>query len=668
MKPWILALGLLAILIGNQPNAETIETSIAQTMDPNADPCQDFYRYACGGWLDNHQLADDELQLIKGFDLANQAVEDKLYALFQTAAKLYPSGDSLNDQLGPFFQSCLDDDLQSSAITGLQPYLDAIDGIKNQTEFMQVAGQLREIGVLGLLNATVIPDFFDARRYSLLVTAGDPGFYDGDIYTRKSPANNKLKTANANDIQNVLLLLGEPVEQAARHTRQIMAIETVLSKHHGLFGTIKDLDYYGAPQILDQSAPYFPWSAYFGSAQMQGITSLYSSPSFLKALAKALRKTPLDGLKAYLRWTLISSYRPYLPESYSVSPYFRELISVPRWKTCLRITSTILSDKTGQLLKATEDYQTTANLTQSIFNNIKSQFRSRLPTVVWLNEDALAATQLKLDALTAQFAYPTEWPEYAPLSFDSNDFLGNVISARADLVQREFALYGQTVDRTSWEYNGPGPQQVNAFYQPLKNQIHLLAGLLRKPFVDAEYPDAVNYAAVGFVAAHEVMHGYDDEGRYFLEDGRAGYLWPKKVNKNFNKRSQCLVGQYNAYRVPDLTLKVKGKPTLEENLSDVNGLKLAYQAFAASGDSASQYAIGNLTLSAQQLFFVSFAQSFCSISRPEMDEYTYSRSWQRYAPPRQRVIGPISNRPEFAAAFNCPKNSAMNPNRKCQVW
>jgi predicted metalloendopeptidase len=305
-------------------------------------------------------------------------------------------------------------------------------------------------------------------------------------------------------------------------------------------------------------------------------------------------------------------------------------------------------------------------LANSIMSNIKQQFKQNLPEIVWLDEDALSATQIKLDALTEQYSYPQVWPNFSGLIMDPQDLLANVITARSNHFQRKIQQYGATVDRNSWEFLS-NPQTVNAFYFSLKNQIHLLAGLLRAPFLDLDSPAVLNYAAVGMVAAHELMHGFNQHGRYFQADGHFQPLWSKKVNRNFSKLSQCVRNQYSRFPVAP-GLKINGKTTLEENLADMGGLKLAYQAFQNVSGEPETFVVNNQTLTANQLFFIRYAQNYCSASREGVEKYLSSRSWWRYSPDRYRVIGPIINRPEFSQAFDCPRGAVMNPVKKCSVW
>ena len=643
---------------------------IGQTMDSSADPCTDFYRYACGGWLDNTQLNSYQISSTRGFDLAEQDIESRLKFLFEEAARLYPSGDPDQDRVGAFYQSCMDAEANPPTnLSFLDPYMDQIDTITNRAQFMLIAGQLHKIGVNRLFNLEPIPNFIDAKAYTLLLSPGDPAFPDGDIYTRNDPSSKALRAAGVSYINQVLTQLGEPADLARQHTRHIMAIEKVLSKYHDYYGNSGGLAYPSAPEDLRILNSNIAWENFFSSIKTPANQGLFVSPTFIIELGRVLEKLPIHSLKAYLRWSLINSFRNFVPNEYYRNIHSEVLFKTtgtPTAEFCAYQTSQELGDAVAKLLSANDPYEESSQLAASIVSNIKQGFQQNLSQAPWLDNTSLAATKAKLDAMTEQFSYPAVWPDYSGLVFDPRDLFKNIVKARSDNFFRSMSRYGQVVDRNAWEFSS-SPQTVNAFYFNLKNQIHLLAGLLRPPFLDANAPPTLNYAGVGVIAAHEVMHGFNLYGRFYQPDGHFGRLWNKKVNRAFSKRSSCVSKQYSKFQVSP-KLKVKGKATLEENLADVNGLKLAFQAWQNIPETQPDFVINQTAFSAEQVFFIRYAQQYCSLNRPGAEEYFSSRSWWRYAPDRYRAIGPIINRPEFAQAFNCPLGSVMNPAKKCTVW
>lgn len=266
-----------------------------------------------------------------------------------------------------------------------------------------------------------------------------------------------------------------------------------------------------------------------------------------------------------------------------------------------------------------------------------------------------------------QFGFPAQWPDLSGLPIAPDAYLANAVEALTFRFQREMALYGRPVDRSAW---GPGlrPQTVSASNSLLKNQIHLFAGMLRPPFFNPDYPLAMNYGGIGSVMAHELAHGFGHAGRFFDAMGAYEDLWSRSTNRAFDQRAQCLTRQYARYETaPGLRFKVNGKRTLEENQADGNGLRLAYDAYQKVAEAQPDNGgLGDLT--ADQLFFVSYAQNFCEAVRPQRVGYYASRSWSRYAPHKYRVNGPVSNSPEFAAAFQCTLGKPMNPSKKCEIW
>jgi putative endopeptidase len=649
--------------------ADTPEETVAKAMDPSANPCKDFYRYACGGWIDSTPIPSDKSEVVRSFDAAEDDVDNRLYALFQEAASRFPSGAAQQDQIGRFYKSCMDNNgIEQNGLSKLQPYLTLIDQVSSKDDFLRVAGQLQAIGVNRLFSPIIIPDYRNSQFYTLRLDAGDPGFSDGDIYTHTDATSNALRKLGSAYMAEILVLLGEPPKDAKRHVTQIIAIEKIISKYNPEFGHPKGVISLDSIDELSYYSPKLHWENFFAGLGKNDIYGLFVSQDFLQALGKVLSNTPTDALKAYLRWSLISSYRQYLPSTYfrSISnELIYNLADLPSWKICTGQTSDLLGEPVGQLLIDNDGTKALAPIARTMIGQIKESFQQSLPSISWLDSNSLDATYSKIDAITEQIGYPQTWSTYTNHNFDPTDFLGNVIKARKYNFDQEMSLYNRQVDRDAWSLSAK-PQTVNAFYYALKNQIHILGGLLRPPFINAKNPAPINYAAVGYVMSHEVMHGFGQGGHYFEDDGNYFNIWMPKATKAYDSRSQCVTKQYSAYLAAP-KVKVNGAVTLEENLADVNGLKLAYLTFKSTATNLPNYQIGDQSLTPDQLFFIGYAQNFCAVTRPRVDAYKSSRSWWLYAPARYRAIGPIVNRPEFANAFNCAKGTPMNPVKKCSV-
>jgi|GEM_PF-5510335 len=664
-----LIVSMISLLSTGFVFADTPEETVAKAMDPSANPCKDFYRYACGGWMDSTPIPSDKSEVVRSFDTAEDDVDNRLYALFQEAASRFPSGAAQQDQIGRFYKSCMDNNgIEERGITKLQPYLSLIDQVNTKDDFLRVAGQLQAIGVNRLFSPNIIPDYSNSQFYTLRLDAGEPGFSDGDIYTRTDATSNALRKTGSAYMADILVLLGEPSKDAKRHVAQIIAIEKIISKYNPEFGHPKGVIGLNSIYELNNISPKLRWENFFAGLGNHVINDLFVSPDFLKALGKILSNTPTDTLKAYLRWSLISSYRQYLPKTYfrSISnELIYNLAELPSWKICTGQTSDLLGEPVGQLLIDNDGTKALAPIARTMIGQIKNSFQQSLPGISWLDSFSLDATNSKINAITEQIGYPQIWSTYTNQNFDPTDFLGNVIKVRKYNFDQEMSLYNRQVNRNGWSLSAK-PQTVNAFYYALKNQIHILGGLLRPPFINAKNPAPINYAAVGYVMSHEVMHGFGQGGHYFEDDGNYHNIWTQKSTKTYDSRSQCVTKQYSAYLAAP-KVKVNGAETLEENLADVNGLKLAYLTFKSTVTNLPDYQIGDETLTPDQLFFIGYAQNFCAVSRPHVQAYISSRSWWSYAPARYRAIGPIVNRPEFANAFNCAKGTPMNPAKKCSV-
>lgn len=668
---WALAAALLASpLPAESLTAEDIQEQVMSALDPNTDPCVDFYQYACGGWIAGQTLPDDEARVVRGVSKAEDDIRVKLSILLQdTADQAEP--DSERIKLGDFFAACMDETAAKQAgLAALQPYLNEIESVQDGRDFLRLAGKFTAIGAPGLLATSILPTFFDASLYSLYLDPGKLGYPDPDIYLKNDKYNKSLRQYYQRNVAHALELLGESKSDAERHAGHIVKIESVLAKYHPDYGNSAGL-YYATRQDLEFFVPAMDWKAFFQELGHLEIQGLFYDYKFLKALGKTLRPYRVDTFRAYLRWVLIKGFFPSLPDPYGkpVDPPegWVILTDPPRWKQCVDNTSWLLGEAVGKTLVEEESLQALLPQAQEMVVQVEEAFRGRVDRAQWLDAASRASTEDKIDQIEVQLGFPAQWPDLSGLTIAPDAYLANTVEALKFRFQREMELYGESVDRSAWE-PGLRPQTVDAFYFWLKNQIHLFAGMLRPSFFSPDYPPAMNYGGVGFVIAHELAHGFGHVGRFFDATGTYGELWSRKINRAFDRRAQCLTRQYARYEtVPGLKFKVNGKRTLEENQADNNGLRLAYDAYKkAAENQADNGGLGDLTV--DHLFFVSYAQNFCEAIQPERVGYYASRSWPRYAPNKYRVNGPVSNSLEFAAAFQCPLGAPMNPRKKCEIW
>ncbi|NJD06771.1 MAG: hypothetical protein FIA97_09785 [Methylococcaceae bacterium] len=644
----------------------TIETQVAAAMDPSVDPCQDFYSYACGGWINHQPLPDYRSYLVRGPDAASDDVRAKLYLLLQSAAEA-PGLDADRQRIGSFFGACMDEtQAEQDGLTGLQPLLTKIDQIANRGDFLQVAGELTRAGAPTLIFPFVAPDIRSfPTQYIVFAYAGQPGYPDGDVYLRHDPLNKTSRAALNGYIAKVLGQFGE-VKPLAR-ARDVLRIEKTVVRFDPSYGM-------GGRLALVPSSSFarlplaLPWNRYLDGLGLKAEATVVVDRSYLQTLDPLLAKMPLNSLKAYLRWQAVAKFLEYLPKAFHPDNPISGIAvgDLPRWQSCVDATSYLLGDAVGKMLVDSEATSAQIPLAQELLDGARNALAAEATSLPFLaNAASRSAVQQKLDGLVTHLGYPDSWPISAGSDTAETSYLGKVAAAGTDITNRRLAMINQAVQRTQWNAN-TGVQTVNAYNNIWTNEIYLFAGMLRPPFMDTGYPLAMNYAALGTVVAHELVHGFDANGRNFGANGNLDPLLSGADNRRYDARAQCFVKQYSRFSGGAGT-KVNGKKTLNENLADNGGLHLAYQAFKTALTTAHvQPTIANLT--PQQLFFTAYAQMYCEASTPESARYRYSRTWNRYAPWKYRAIAPLMNSTDFSEAFNCPASSAMNPGKKCSLW
>jgi predicted metalloendopeptidase len=640
---------------------------VADWLDRAADPCQDFFQYACGGFLETAVIPPDRSSW-SAIQVVMKDIELFLRDVLERAAT------EPGNKLGDFYAACMDEAaIDKAGAAPLAPVLDVIAQVKDAKSAARAVIQLHDMGVFPFFALGATQDFADATEVIAALDQSGLGLPDRDYYLKNDGNLPKLRESYRAHVGRMFALLGvKPDEQRA-------AINDVLRVETGLARLQQDQVARRDPHVIyhriDRSglvkvAPSFPWDAYFeklGIAQVTAVT--VNDPQYYTAVAQLVLKEKPAALRRYLTWTLLDAVagdlsRPFVEENFALAKLLTGVKELPpRWRRCVQQTDQDLGELLGQSYVAArfagESKPRAVDLTKAVLAAMDGEL-DRLP---WMDAPTRAAAKEKVGRMAYLVGYPDKWRRY-DFAVNRGQFTDNVWAAERFERARQLAKIGKPVDRFDWHMT---PPTVNAYYDSSLNELVLPAGQLQPPFFGATFHPAVNFGSTGGgTIGHEMTHGFDDEGRQFDADGNLRDWWSKPTSEKFDEAAQCVVDQYAKYEaVPGITLN--GKLTAGENIADIGGVKLgfvAYQGWKTRQSPPPPAQVEGFT--DEQLYFLAYGQSWCSKDTTERLE-TMARS-NPHSPPRWRANGVVVNLPAFAAAFQCKAGAAMNPGKVCEVW
>ena len=644
-------------------------------IDTTADPCTDFFKYACGNFSKLYPIPNDRSAYGTGAMVADYT-EYVLHTILEKAAA-GGAGRSPNEQkIGDSYAACMDvETISQKGLTPLQMELDRITALKSKDQLPELLARFQLMGVTAFLNFGEQQDFKDARKQIAFVDQGGLGLPERDYYFRTGAAADKTRAQYVQHITNMFKLAGESEKKATSDAQAIMKLETALAQDSMDITSRRDPNkvYHLMPvSELATLAPGMAWDRFLAASGAPKIGELnVANPDFIKGMNGLLASTDLETIKTYLRWQLILSTPGYvLPKPLDDERfdfYGRKLRGQPeqraRYKRCVQATDGALGEAVGQVYVAQEFPPANKQATLQMVKDIEAAMDQDIDTLDWMSSATKVRAKEKLRAVADKIGYPDHWREYSNLVITRDDAFGNALRATTFENRRQLSKIGKPVDRGEWFIS---PATVDAYYNPSVNDINFPAGILQSPLYDSRASDASNYGHVGGIVGHELTHGFDDEGRQFDANGNLADWWTPEDGKRFEEKADCEVKEYSNFVVVE-DVKVNGKLTLGENTADNGGLRLAYIAFLANAKRK------NIDLTKEQngytpiqQFFLGHGQSWCGSTRPE--QLRLQVQTDPHSPRQFRVNGVVQNMPEFGKAFGCKPGQPMMPVNACRVW
>ncbi len=642
-------------------------------MDTTVDPRTDFARYAWSKWSQDNPLPADQSRW-GAFGQLDQYNQAALRGILETAAAKSHEPGSVEQKVGDFFASAMDTATIDAA--GTKPVatdLAQVAAIGSLTDLAHTLAVLHNQGVSGLFAVTVSADQKKSDTNALYAFQGGLSLPSKDYYFEEKHA--KFRDGFVVHAAKLLGLAGDTPEAAAAAAKKLLEVETALAANAKTPTELRDrvANYNKMPTAdLAAKVPAFPFAAYLAERGIGGPAAaeiIVGQPKFFEGVQAQLAARPLDDWKVYLRYKILRNAAPYLSAAFEQEVfrfYSTELQGTPamepRWKRTARVVDGQIGEALGQLYVA-QYYPAEARARMAeMIANITAVMKDRLAKLEWMTEPTRQKALAKFARFTAKIGHPEKWKDYSTVPVVRDNYFANIRASTEFEVKRNLAKLGQPVDKSEWFMT---PPTVNAYFMPTGNSINFPAGILQPPFFDFTLDDAVNYGGIGAVIGHEITHGFDDQGRRYDADGNLTDWWTTEDATAFEARAMKMVDQYNAYEaLPGLN--VKGRLTLGENIADLGGVSIAYEALQRSLQGKEKKLIDGFT--PEQRFFLSWAQVWRTNIRD--NEQKRRVEVDSHSPGRFRAIGPLVNFEPFYEAFGVKEGDPMwvAPEKRAKIW
>jgi putative endopeptidase len=646
----------------------------ASNIDSTINPADDFYAYANGAWLKTNEIPASESRW-GSFNLLEDFNKKTLKGLLEEAATKTGSAKGSPEQMvGDLFGSGMDTmAIEKAGIGAIKSELDRISAITDTKSLLNELALQTTQGMNPLFAFYIGPDDKEVTKNICNLFQGGLGLPDRDYYLKNEPREKGIREKYLKHITTMLTLSGEPETDATKQAAMIMGMETAMAKvsmdRVSMRDPYKLYNKYSLGQFSSKTSG-IDWKDLLSKMMITNQdTVLVAQPEFFAAMSGMIKSVPINDWKVYLKWHTISNMSPYLSKSFDQEnfQFFGNVMrgqkeQKPRWKRVLTVVDGGVGEQLGKMY--TDKYFTAQAKSRmmELVNNLESSFEDRINNLDWMGDSTKTKAKEKLHSFIKKIGYPDKWRDYTGLEISKDSYIKNILASNVFDYKYMISKLGKPVDKTEW---GMTPPTVNAYYNPAFNEIVFPAGILQYPFFDKNADDAAIYGAIGGVIGHEMTHGFDDQGCQYAADGNLKNWWTPEDKSKFDAKTTMVKEQYNGYTILD-GKHVNGELTLGENIADLGGVTIGYEAYKKTKQGQSNEKIDGFT--GDQRFFLSWAQVWRSLIRDE--EAAQRLVTDPHSPGVYRCNGPLTNFAPFYAAFNVKESNKMYKpeNMRAKVW
>lgn len=681
LKPAVIALSAICAFAscGDGTKKSSSDANAVKLLDPanidsSVSPAENFFMYANGTWFKKNPIPASETRW-GSFNTLEENNYKVLHELLDAAAANKSAKAGSSDQkVGDFYRSGMDSaTIEKAGLTPLTPWLARIDAAKTSEDILAEIAKQHSEGIGSVFAFYVSPDDKNVTQQICQLYQAGLGMPDRDYYFNTDARTVVIRDAYKAYLTKMFGMMGMDEATAIKSSQSVYALETALAKASMTRVEMRDpYKMYNKFNIegLNKVTPNMDWNKIFTQLRVTGQDSvIVGQPMFMAEVSKQLKATPVDVWKVYLKFHLVNGMAAFLSSNFDNARFDfygktvrGQQVQKDRWKRILKVVDGSIGELLGQMYVDKTFKPEAKKRMLDLVNNLQKTYGDRIMRLDWMSDATKQKAMGKLNTFIKKIGYPDKWKDYSKLDIVGNDFVKNVIASSEFQYNYNISRLGKPVDKTEW---GMTPPTVNAYYNPAFNEIVFPAGILQYPFFSDAADDAINYGGIGGVIGHEMTHGFDDQGSQYDEEGNLKNWWTPEDSKKFAAKTGMVVTQFNNYTVLD-SVHVNGQLTLGENLADLGGLAIAYEAFKKTKQGQGTEKIDGFT--PDQRFFLSWAQVWRAATR---DEEMFNRiKTDPHSPNLWRCNGPLSNMPEFYAAFGVKEGDKMyRPDSlRAKVW